>query len=191
MFKVTVHEIKKKVIPALDDEYVQSRKIENVNTVDEYKAYVKSKILENREDEAKAAAEKELVKAFNEQCTVNIPQSMLDKECEDMINEQAQRLAYQGISFDQYLKMIGSDIEKLKKELEPEATVKVKAVLCLEELAKQEGIEASQEGIDEYYKDMAKAYGMEVDDVKKYVSEDTVKYNVKLKTALDLLKNNK
>ncbi len=191
VFKVTVHEIKKKVIPSLDDEYVASRKIENVNTVDEYKAYVKSKLLENKEEEAKAAAEKELVNAFDDQCSVNIPQSMLDKECEDMINEQAQRLAYQGISFDQYLSMIGSDIEKLKKELEPEAAVKVKSILCLEELAKKEGIEASQEGIDEYYKDMAKAYGMEVEDVKKYVTEDTVKYNVKLKTALDLLKNNK
>ena len=191
VFHVTVHEIKKKVVPALDDEYVKSRKIDGVNTVDEYKAYVKDKILENKKATAEAEAEKELVNAFNEQCTVNIPQVMIDREVEDMINEQAQRMSYQGINFDQYMSILGTNLENIKKEFEPDATVKVKAILCLEELAKEEKVEASEEDINKYYDDMAKAYGMEVDEVKKYVSLDTVKENVKLKSALDLLKNNK
>ncbi len=191
VFKVTVHEIKKKVIPALDDEYVASRKLEGVSTVEEYREYVKKKIYENRLDEAKADAEKDLVNAFCDQCTVNIPQSMIDKEVEDLINEQAQRMSYQGISFDQYMKILGTNLENIKKEVEPEATTRVKSILCLEQLAKEEKLEASEEGINEYYADMAKAYGMEVDEVKKYVPLDTVKDNVVLKSALDLLKNNK
>ena len=116
---------------------------------------------------------------------------MIDREVEDMINEQAQRMSYQGINFDQYMSILGTNLENIKKEFEPDATVKVKAILCLEELAKEEKVEASEEDINKYYDDMAKAYGMEVDEVKKYVSLDTVKENVKLKSALDLLKNNK
>ncbi len=191
VFKVTVHEIKKKVVPALDDEYVVERKIENVNTVAEYKEYIKNDMLKAKEDEQKRVAENDLLDAFTALCTVNIPSAMIETETENMINEQGQRLAYQGISFDQYLKIIGSSMEEIKKEFEPEASARVKTTLCLEELAKVENLQASEKDVEDYYNDTAKAYGIKAEDVKKYIPVDQVQYNVKLKNALDLLKNNK
>lgn len=191
VFKVTVHEIKKKVLPELNDEFVSELKIDGVNTVDEYKEYVKKDLTDSRTKAAENKAEQDIVKKFADCCEVNIPESMIDREAEQLMNEQAQRLAYQGISFDQYLKMLNMSKEDVKKEFVPTAKERVKTTLCLEELAKAEKIDPSEDDINKYYEDMSKAYGMEVDEVKKYVPVDTVTNDVKLQKALDSLKNNK
>lgn len=191
VFKVTVHEIKKKVLPELNNEFVSELKIDGVNTVDEYKEYVKKDLTDSRTKAAENKAEQDIVKKFADCCEVNIPESMIDREAEQLMNEQAQRLAYQGISFDQYLKMLNMSKEDVKKEFVPTAKERVKTTLCLEELAKAEKIDPSEDDINKYYEDMSKAYGMEVDEVKKYVPVDTVTNDVKLQKALDSLKNNK
>ncbi len=191
VFKVTVHEIKKKVLPELNDEFVSELKIDGVNTVDEYKEYVKKDLIDSRTKAAENKAEQDIVKKFADCCEVNIPESMIDREAEQLMNEQAQRLAYQGISFDQYLKMLNMSKEDVKKEFVPTAKERVKTTLCLEELAKAEKVDPSEDDINKYYEDMSKAYGMEVDEVKKYVPVDTVTNDVKLQKALDSLKNNK
>ena len=191
VFKVTVHEIKKKVLPELNDEFVSELKIDGVNTVDEYKEYVKKDLTDSRTKAAENKAEQDIVKKFADCCEVNIPESMIDREAEQLMNEQAQRLAYQGISFDQYLKMLNMSKEDVKKEFVPTAKERVKTTLCLEELAKTEKVDPSEDDINKYYEDMSKAYGMEVDEVKKYVPVDTVTNDVKLQKALDSLKNNK
>ena len=191
VFKVTVHEIKKKVLPELNDEFVSELKIDGVNTVDEYKEYVKKDLTDSRTKAAENKAEQDIVKKFADCCEVNIPESMIDREAEQLMNEQAQRLAYQGISFDQYLKMLNMSKEDVKKEFVPTAKERVKTTLCLEELAKAEKVDPSEDDINKYYEDMSKAYGMEVDEVKKYVPVDTVTNDVKLQKALDSLKNNK
>ncbi len=191
VFKVTVHEIKKKVLPELNDEFVSELKIDGVNTVDEYKENVKKDLTDSRTKAAENKAEQDIVKKFADCCEVNIPESMIDREAEQLMNEQAQRLAYQGISFDQYLKMLNMSKEDVKKEFVPTAKERVKTTLCLEELAKAEKIDPSEDDINKYYEDMSKAYGMEVDEVKKYVPVDTVTNDVKLQKALDSLKNNK
>ena len=190
-FKVTVHEIKKKVLPELNDEFVKDLKIDNVNNVDEYKAFVKDDLLKSKKASAENKASEKLIKEFAEAAKVNIPKVMIDEEVDQLINEQAQRLAYQGISFDQYMKIINQSKEEIKKDLEPSATERIKISLCLEELAKREGIEASEEDIDKQYDDMAKAYGMDKEEVKKYVSIKSIKNEIKLQKALDLLKSNK
>ena len=191
IFKVTVHEIKKKVLPELNDEFVKELKIDNVNTVDEYKAHLKEELLNSKKASAEDKASEKLIKEFAEAAKVNIPKVMIDNETDQLINEQAQRLAYQGISFDQYMKIINQSKEEIKKNLEPSATERIKVTLCLEELAKRENIEASEEDVDKHYDDMAKAYGMDKEEVKKYVSIKSVKNEIKLQKALDLLKNNK
>ena len=190
-FKVTVHEIKKKVLPELNDEFVKDLKIDNVNNVDEYKAFVKDDLLKSKKASAENKASEKLIKEFADAAKVNIPKVMIDEEVDQLINEQAQRLAYQGISFDQYMKIINQSKEEIKKDLEPSATERIKVSLCLEELAKREGIEASEEDIDKQYDDMAKAYGMDKEEVKKYVSIKSIKNEIKLQKALDLLKSNK
>lgn len=191
VFKVTVHEIKKKVLPELNDEFVKELKIDGVETVDQYKEYVKKNLLDSKKAQAENVASDNLLKKIAEQTEINIPQSMIDHECDELINEQGQRLAYQGISFDQYMKIIGQSKDEIKKELEPQATERIKVSLALEEIAKQEKVEVNQEDIDKHYDELAKAYGMEASEVKKYIPEDQIKSDLKLQKALDLLKNNK
>lgn len=191
VFKVTVHEIKKKVLPELNDEFVKELKIDGVETVDQYKEYVKKNLLDSKTAQAENVASDNLLKKIAEQTEINIPQSMIDHECDELINEQGQRLAYQGISFDQYMKIIGQSKDEIKKELEPQATERIKVSLALEEIAKQEKVEVNQEDIDKHYDELAKAYGMEASEVKKYIPEDQIKSDLKLQKALDLLKNNK
>ena len=152
VFKVTVHEIKKKVLPELNDEFVKDLKIENINTVDEYKNYLKENLLSSKKADAENKASEKLIKEFADASTVNIPQVMIDNETDQLINEQAQRLAYQGISFEQYMKIINQSKEDIKKNLEPAASERLKVTLCLEELAKEEKIEASEDDIEKNYK---------------------------------------
>ena len=188
VFKVTVHEIKKKVLPTLDDEFVKELKIENVETVDAYKEHLKESILAGKKDEAERKADEKLLKALCDEATINIPTVMIEKETEAMLNDQAARLQYQGIPFDQYLKIIGQTREDIKKQLEESATARIKTTLCLEEVAKLENLEASDEDIEKYYDDMAKGYGMDVAEVKKYVPKENIIDDVKLQKAVDFLK---
>lgn len=188
VFKVTVHEIKKKVLPTLDDEFVKELKIENVETVDAYKEHVKESILSSKKAEAERKADEKLLKALCDEATINIPSVMIEKETEAMLNDQAARLQYQGIPFDQYLKIIGQTREDIKKQLEESATARIKTTLCLEEVAKLENLEASDEDIEKYYDDMAKGYGMDVAEVKKYVPKENIIDDVKLQKAVDFLK---
>ncbi len=188
VFKVTVHEIKKKVLPTLDDEFVKELKIENVETVDAYKEHVKESILAGKKAEAERKADEKLLKALSDEATINIPSVMIEKETEAMLNDQAARLQYQGIPFDQYLKIIGQTREDIKKQLEESATARIKTTLCLEEVAKLENLEASDEDIEKYYDDMAKGYGMDVAEVKKYVPKENIIDDVKLQKAVDFLK---
>lgn len=188
VFKVTVHEIKKKVLPTLDDEFVKELKIENVETVDAYKEHVKESILAGKKSEAERKADEKLLKALCDEATINIPSVMIEKETEAMLNDQAARLQYQGIPFDQYLKIIGQTRENIKKQLEESATARIKTTLCLEEVAKLENLEASDEDIEKYYDDMAKGYGMDVAEVKKYVPKENIIDDVKLQKAVDFLK---
>lgn len=188
VFKVTVHEIKKKVLPTLDDEFVKELKIENVETVDAYKEHVKESILAGKKAEAERKADEKLLKALCDEATINIPSVMIEKETEAMLNDQAARLQYQGIPFDQYLKIIGQTREDIKKQSEESATARIKTTLCLEEVAKLENLEASDEDIEKYYDDMAKGYGMDVAEVKKYVPKENIIDDVKLQKAVDFLK---
>ena len=188
VFKVTVHEIKKKVLPTLDDEFVKELKIENVETVDAYKEHVKESILAGKKAEAERKADEKLLKALCDEATINIPSVMIEKETEAMLNDQAARLQYQGIPFDQYLKIIGQTRKDIKKQLEESATARIKTTLCLEEVAKLENLEASDEDIEKYYDDMAKGYGMDVAEVKKYVPKENIIDDVKLQKAVDFLK---
>lgn len=188
VFKVTVHEIKKKVLPTLDDEFVKELKIENVETVDAYKEHVKESILSGKKAEAERKADEKLLNALCDEATINIPSVMIEKETEAMLNDQAARLQYQGIPFDQYLKIIGQTREDIKKQLEESATARIKTTLCLEEVAKLENLEASDEDIEKYYDDMAKGYGMDVAEVKKYVPKENIIDDVKLQKAVDFLK---
>lgn len=188
VFKVKIHEIKKKVLPALDDEFVKELQIENVNTVEEYKNHLKEQKLNAKKAQAENSATEALLDKLSEMCEVNIPQVMIDSEVETMFNEQAQRLMYQGISMEQYQKIIGQNSEEMKKILEPMATRRVKTSLCLKAVSDAEKVEVSDEEVDEHYGKLADTYKMEKEEIKKYIPEKDIEEELKLTKTIELLK---
>ena len=187
-FKVKLHEIKKKVLATIDDELVKDLKIKDVETVDQLKEYYKKNLLDTRTYQNKNKAEEELVDKLIEKVKVDLPQVMVDRESEQMVNEYSQRFMQQGFSLDQFLKMTGQKLEDMKKNFEPEAIKRIKTTLALNKIASIEKITPTDDEVNEYFEKMSKDYNMPVDDIKKYVSADQVKSDLKLQKALELLK---
>ena len=187
-FKVTVHEIKKKVLPELNDEFVKELKYDNVNTVEELRNYTKENLFKRKEDQAKADAENALLDKLAEIVEVDIPEPMIKSELDSMVQNYESRLMQQGIALTQFLKLTGQKIEDLRETMKEDAKKRIRLNLGLDEIAKEEKVETTEEDINNEYQRLADMYGMPVDDIKKYVPEDTLKDDVRLQKTLELLK---
>ena len=163
-FKVKLHEIKKKELPKLDDEFAKD--VSEFDTLDELKADIKAKLEKNNTQKAKYETEEAAVKAVCEKAKLDIPSGMIDMEVENMLKDFEQRLSYQGLNMEQYLKMIGKTEEEMKKEYEPQATEAIKSRLTLEAIKKAEKIEATEKEIAEKMEEMAKNYGKKVEEIQ-------------------------
>ena len=189
-FKVKVHEIKKKELPKLDDEF--AKEASEFDTLKELKASIKERLEKDNEEKQKYETEEAVVKAVTENIKVEVPSGMVETEVENMIKDIETRLSYQGIKLEQYLQMLGKTAEEMKKEYEPQAEEAVKTRLMLEAVIKAEKIEANIEEIDEKIKEMAKNYGKEDDEaflqnenVRNYIEE-----GIKSEKAVDFLVKN-
>ena len=175
-FKVKLHEIKKKELPELDDEFAKD--VSEFDTLKELKEDIKNKQQKQNDDRAKYETQDEVIKAVCENVKVDIPSGMIETEVEDMLKNVEQRLSYQGLKLEQYLKMMGKTEDEMKKEYEPQAIESIKSRLMLEAVIKAEKIEATDEEVDEKLKEMAKNYGKENDEeflknenVRNYIKE--------------------
>ena len=187
-FKVKVHEIKKKVLPELDEEFVKSLKIDKVETVDQFKEHVSKTLLDSKKYDAENKASEKLVNELIEKVKVDLPEKMIMNEQESIYNEYGQRLMQQGIQIDQFLKMTGQDMNTFKASFKTEAEKRIKTTLALKEIAKKESITISDDEIDNQYKKMADQYKMEIEDIKKYVDNLQIKNDLLIKKVLDFLK---
>ena len=175
MFKVKLHEIKKKELPKLDDEFAKD--VSEFDTLKELKEDIKAKMEKDNEQKAKYETQEAAIKAVCDKVKVDIPSGMVEMEVENMINDMAQRLSYQGLKLDQYLKMVGKTEEEFKKEYEPQAIEAIKSRLTLEAIIKAEKLEATEEEINAKLEEMAKSYGKKVEEIKdnenlnKYIKE--------------------
>ena len=187
-FKVKLHEIKKKELPKLDDEFAKD--VSEFDTLAELKKSIKEKLEKNNEQKAKFETEEAAMKAVCEDAKIDIPSGMIDMEVENMLKDFEQRLSYQGLNMEQYLKMLGKTEEEIKKEYEPQATDAIKSRLTLEAIKKAEKIEATEKEIKEKLEEMAKNYGKKVEEInenenlKNYIkegieSEKTIEFVVK------------
>ena len=188
-FKVKLHEIKKKELPKLDDEFAKD--VSEFDTLEELKADIKNKMEKDNEQKAKYETEESAIKAVCDNVKIDIPSGMVDMEVDHMIQDISQRLSYQGLKLDQYLKMIGKTEEEVRKEYEPQAIEAIKSRLTLEAIRKAEKIEASEEEIKEKLEEMAKNYGKKVEeiqdneDLKNYIKE-----GIESEKAIDFIVKN-
>lgn len=190
IFKVKVHEIKKKELPELDDEFAKD--VSEFDTLKELKEDIKAKKQKQNDERAKYETQDAVIKAVCENVKVEIPSGMVEMEIDNMLKDIEQRLSYQGLKLEQYLQMMGKKEEDMRKEYEPQAIEGIKSRLALEAVIKAEKIEASDKEIDEKIKEMAKNYGKENDEefMKNENVRNYIKQGIESEKAIDFLVEN-
>ena len=173
VFKCTVHEIKAKELPEIDDEF--AAEVSEFDTLEEYKADVKAKIKEQKETEGKTKKEDQAVEQAVANATMEIPEPMINTQTRQMADDFAQRMMQQGLTMEQYFQFTGLTEEKMLEDLRPQALKRIQTRLVLEAIAQAENIEISDEKLDEEIAKMAEAYNMEADKLKEYMGENEKK----------------
>ena len=190
-FKVKINEIKAKELPELDDEFAKD--VSEFDTLAEYKESLKKDLEKKKQDEAKRTKEDEAIQKIIDKSKMEIPEAMIDTQCETMIEEFAQRIAQSGLSMDQYLQFSGLTVDGLKEQVRPEALTRIQSSLVLEQIAKEENIEVSDADVDAEIEKMAKNYGMEADKLKEYMGEgekESMKRELAITKAVELIMDN-
>ena len=191
LFKVKIHEIKAKELPELNDEFASE--VSEKETLAEFKEEIKERLAQAKEAEAKAQKEEEAIQKIIEKSKMDIPEAMIETQCETMLDEFAQRITQSGLSFEQYLQFSGTDVNGLKEQVRPEAVKRIQSSLVLEQIAKEENIEVTDADIDAEIEKMAAAYGMEADKLKEYMGEaekNSMKSDLAITKAVELIMDN-
>lgn len=188
-FQVKLHEIKKKELPELNDDFAKD--VSEFDTLEELKKSIQDKMEKENAQKQKYETEDAVIKAVCENVKVEIPSGMIENEIEDMLKNIETKLSYQGLKLDQYLQMMGKTQEEMKKEYEPQAIESIKSRLMLEAVIKAEKIEAIEDEINEKIKEMAKNYGkseeefLKNDNIRNYI-----KQGIESEKALEFLVKN-
>ena len=187
IFKIVLHGIKFNELPELDDEFAKDM---GFDTLDEYKADVKAKLVKKNEKASENAVEEQIINALIENLEAEIPQAMFDAETENFVRDYDSRLRMQGLDLNTFMKYTGQTLDGLRDQFKPMAERQVKTRLALEAIVKLEGIVATDEEAEAEYENLAKAYNMKVEDVKKYVEVKDVKADLCVKKAVEFVKEN-
>ena len=187
-FKCLIHEIKVSELPELDDEFVKD--VSEFDTVDKYKADVKAKLQADAEKAEDAKVDEQLMNVVCENIVGEIPEVMYENEAENCVRDYENRLRYQGMSLDMFMKYTGQTIETLKTQFRPQAEKQVKGRLALEYIAKVENLTASEEDINTEYQKIADAYNLEIEKVKASIDSAAIAADVVVGKAALFLREN-
>ena len=188
-FKVKLHEIKKKELPKIDDDFAKD--VSEYDTLEELKKSIKDKKQEENEHRAKHEREDAAIKAVCDNAEVDIPSGMIESELDRIMQDIDMKLNYQGMNLDQYLKMIGKGKEDFKKDYEEQAKESVKTRLVLEAVSKDAKIEVAESDMKDKIKELAKAYGKTEEELEK--NEDLKNYveeNLKIEKTIEYIVSN-
>lgn len=174
VFACKVKAVQEKQLPDVDDEFIKD--ISEFDTVEQWKENKKAEMLKSRERNAKVAMENEAIAKVSDAAECNVPQCMIDRQVNYMIQDMAYRLQASGISMDDYFKYLGTDMDKMKAMYAPEAKARIKSDLVLAKIKEAEGIEATEEEIEKEYDQFCEQNGMKKEDLVKSLSEDDKAY---------------
>ena len=189
-FKCTVHTIKAKELPELDDEFASE--VSECETMDAYRAEVKKNIKERKERTGKEKKENQAVDQAIENAQMDIPEAMIEFQVRQMADDFARRIQQKGLTVEQYFQFTGMTAEKMLEEMRPQAEKSIKTRLVLEAIVKAENIEVSDERVEEELTKMAEAYQMEVEKLKEFMGENEkkqIKEDLAVQEAITLLVN--
>lgn len=188
VFKVKVNEIKTTELPTLDDEFADE--VSEFDTLEAYKEDLKSNLADKKAKEALSIKENAVIDKIIENATMDVPEGMIEHTKEQMVDEFAQRMSYQGLSIEQYFQFTGMDREKFMVTLTPEAERRIKSRLVLEAIVKAENIEASEEEFEQELNKMSAQYQMEIEKLKELIGESekkAMKFDMAVQKAVDFV----
>ena len=191
IFKVKVNEIKKRELPELDDDFASE--VSEFDTLDEYKADVRKKLEEAAENKAKTETENAIIDKVIENAEFEIPDAMLEAQIDNIVNDFAQRIAYQGMNLDMYMQYTGQTMETFRAQFAEQAKKQISGSLVLEAIQKAEGIEAGPEEVELHLVDMSKKYNMELDKLKEALSDvemENIKKELEMQKTITMIVNN-
>ena len=188
VFKVKLHEIKVKELPAVDDEFAKD--VSEFDTLKELKADLKKKATERKKKAAEEATENALVQQIVDSIKGDIPEAMFENRLNQCVEDFAYRLQSQGLNLETYLKYTNSNIDEFKKSFRPQAEAQVKYRLALEKIVELENIKPDDKEIEAEYEKLAKDYGVEADKVKNAIPAEEVAKDLAVGKAIDLIKEN-
>ena len=181
VFKVKVHEVKEKQLPQVDDEFAKD--VSEFDTLEDFKKDLAAKLTQRREEQAKREFEAAVLEQVVSNMEVEIPDAMVEFEADNMVNDMAQRVQAQGIPFDQYLSMTGMTMDLMREQAKAAALERVRRDLALNAVVAAEGIQISDEELEEEYKRLSEQYHMELEQVKQAAGADDVRKELSLKKA--------
>ena len=188
VFKCTIHEIKHKELPELDDDFAKD--VSEFDTLDELKEDIKKQIAERKETEAKNDFENKLLELVIEEIEAEIPECMFDQKVDEMVQDYAYRLQMQGLDLNTYLQYLGQTPEQFKEQFKEGAEKQVRVSLALEAVVEAEKIEATEEEISAEVDKLAEQYSMEADQIRAAVPADQIAHDIKIRKAVDLIVEN-
>ena len=188
VFKTKLNSLKFEELPALDDEFAKD--VSEFDTLDEYKADVKSKMVKRNEERADAALENTLAEKLMELLVAEIPEPMFEIETENQVRDYDTRLRQNGLDLSTYFKYTGLTLEALRAQMRPMAEKQVKVRLALEKIAELESLAASDEEVEAEYKKISDAYNVPLDEVKKMIAAEDLKKDIVVGSAMKLVREN-
>ena len=188
-FKIKLHELKEKELPELDDDFVKD--VSEKETVDEYKAELRTQIEARLKDEAQKDIDDQIATKLIDLAQGDIPEAMYENQVNDMMRDFEMRLRQQGMNIDMktYMQYMGMEESTVREMYREEAEKKVKLRLALQSIAVKENVEVTEADIEDEYSKMAEAYKMDVKQVKAAIPADSLSEDIKVQKALDIVKN--
>ena len=187
-FALKLHEIKRKELPELNDDFVKDLNKENITTVDELKKSIKEDIEKTKGQTEKNRLADELISQIVNNTEIKMPQAMVDASVKDELKDFERTVSQQyGMKLEDFKKIAQVNEEEFMKNITERATTRLKETLVLEQIAKQENLQATKEDIDKSLEEIATANNMSVDDVKKYINIADVAFNVTINKVIDLI----
>lgn len=189
LFKVTVREIKERVMPEINKDFFEDLGIDGVDSIEKLEEHVKKDLEEHKNHEADDKYVDELLHIATDNMKVEINNEIIDSEIERMINQYRQELQMQGVSLEQYLSMTNTKLEDMKSMMKPQAIARIKTRYLLEAIIDEKKLVATKEEIEKEIKDSCDKYGIEKDEFLRYVGgEEGIKYELEMRKAIDIIK---
>ena len=174
----------------MDDDFASE--VSEFDTLDEYKKSIRERLEKNAENKTKTETENAVIDKVCENAEVDIPKAMVDAQIDRMVEDFAQRLQYQGMNLETYIKYTGSTPEAFREGFRPQAEKQTKTMLVIEAVMNAENIEVSDEEIEDKISEMAKIYNMELDKLKELISDaerENIAKDIKMSKTIDMLVN--